>query len=335
MAANERGKFFGIVQFSANLGTVACAVGTSTISMHLIYGQVYGWRVAFALVANLSILLAFMIFMYMPEPPRHATCDTMPSIRGEWSKLCRYLRIPTFQVIVLQGMFGSIPWSALSFMIFYFQYVGISDFGASVLFALMMGGGACGGILGGLVGDRLAQWSPVHGRPLTAQISVACGIPLIAIVFGVIPRDPSYFSTYCVLIFIFGVMASWCAAGVNRPILAEIVEERDRASVFAWLVTIDGSFAALLGAPMVGVLAESAFGYHPSQELVANMPIEQRQINVTALGHALLSCCILPWMLCFMCYAALHVTYSQDVVADKSNKNKALPSTASLVANAN
>lgn len=333
-AAHERGKYFGGTQFFANVGNVVCAMGTSVIALQMIYG-LHGWRVAFACVAHLSIMLAFAIFLYMPEPPRSNTAETLPSISGELSKLRKYLRIPTFRIILLQGIFGSIPWSALSFAMFYFQYCGISDFGSSLILALSMGGGAIGGIVGGLIGDRLALWSPMHGRPLTAQISVAAGIPLIYIILHEIPREPSYFYTYCFLFFAFGVMASWCATGVNRPILAEIVEERDRASVFAWLVTIDGSFAALLGAPMVGLLAEKVFGYHQTQELVEHMPIVQRQLNAQALGQALSACCILPWLICFLCFGFLHNTYGQDVqdMADSSTGKKEVPPSSSLLRN--
>lgn len=321
-AAHERGKFFGGANLFANLGNVACAVGTSTISMQMFFGWVQGWRLAFVIVANASILLAFGILVFMPEPPRRPMPDTLPTISGELSKLQRYLKIPTFRVIVLQGVFGSIPWSALSFIIFYFQYIGISDFGASLLFALCMGGGALGGCVGGVIGDGLAKWSPMHGRPLTAQISVAAGIPLIAVVLSGIPRQPDYFNTYGICIFIFGFFASWCSTGVNRPILAEIVEEGDRASVFAWLITIDGTFAALFGAPMVGFLAENVFGYHPSQAMIGLMPIHQRQVNAEALGHALLWCCILPWVLCLICFSFLHITYGQDVNADRIRERK-------------
>jgi predicted MFS family arabinose efflux permease len=297
--------------------------------MQLFYGTFHGWRLAFALVASASIMLAFAIFFFMPEPPRRQV-DTLPTIGGEIEKLRRYLRIPTFRVIVLQGLFGCIPWSALSFTIFYFQYVGISDFGASFLFALCMGGGAIGGVVGGYVGDYLAKLSPLHGRAICAQISVFAGIPLIFIVFAGIPRAPEYYNTYAIMIFSFGVMASWCSSGVNRPILAEIVEEGDRASVFAWLITIDGSFAALLGAPMVGFLAENVFGYHPSQQIIANMAPGHRHINADALGHALLWCCILPWVLCLICFSFLHVTYGKDIGAI-SERKKLLDTPARVV----
>lgn len=328
---SERGRYFGGVQFAGNTGSVICAVGTTAVSMQLLFGSIQGWRLAFAVVANASIMLAFCIFFFMPEPPRCETYTTLPTFSSEMDKLKRYLRIPTFRVIVLQGLFGCIPWSALSFMIFYFQYLGITDTGAATIFALSMVGGGLGGLLGGVVGDRMAQWSPMHGRAFTAQVSVATGIPLIFIVLACIPRDASYFYTYCIAIFIFGIMASWCGTGVNRPILAEIVDERDRASVFAWLITIDGTFAAVFGAPLVGVLAESLFGYHPSTELISEMNVAQRQINAAALGHALLWCCILPWVLCFICFSWLHVTYGQDMAERNRSDNKGTPSATSAL----
>jgi MFS family permease len=315
---SERGRYFGFVQFASNVGCVMCAVGTSTISNQLIL-NFRGWRIAFAIVAAASLVLGSVMFLAMSEPARRESGE-IPSVYSELLKLRRYLQIPTFRVIVLQGLFGCIPWSALSFMIFYFQYIGISDFGASILFGTSMVGGALGGILGGVVGDRLAKWNWKHGRPLTAQISVFCGIPLIVAILHYMPRDPSYYRVYQVLILAFGTLASWCATGVNRPILSEIVEDRDRASVFAWVITIDGSFAALLGAPMVGLLAENVFGYQPTTDHISEMPHAQREINADALSRAMLWCCIGPWVLCFICFSFLHFTYAQDVSKDDNEK---------------
>lgn len=310
-ASHERGTYFGGVQFASNVGNILCAVGTSSISMRM-YGSVQGWRLAFCLVANVSIMLAFAIFTCMPEPLRRGG-DTVPSLSGELSKVMRYLRIRTFCVLVAQGMFGSIPWSAMGFMIMYFQYMGMSDFHAPFLFSFVMMGGAFGGIVGGVVGDSLARWSPMHGRALCAEISVAAGIPLVVAILTGSPHAEGAFPSYCLLVFVFGMMASWCPAGVNRPILSEIVEERDRASVFAWLVTIDGSFAAVFGGPMVGILSERVFGYHPSQDSIATMSEAHRLANATALCNALMWCCVVPWLICLACYGFLHITYKQDV----------------------
>jgi len=329
-AATERGYYFGCVQFATNIGHIVCAVTTTTISMRLILGY-EGWRAAFAFVANLSILLSFAIFLFMPEPPRRQNA-TVPSIAGELSKVMRYLRIPTFCILVAQGMFGSIPWSAMHFMTFYFQYIGVSDFRASFLSSLSMLGAAFGGIVGGVVGDRLALWSPTRGRAITAQISVASGIPLVAAILSGNPGSPGAFYPYCVLMFVFGLMAAWCSAGVNRPILAEIVDECDRASVFGWLCTIDGTFSALLGAPMVGILAEQFFGYHPTQQLISAMPEAQRMQNAAALAHALFWVCSVPWLICLTCYGFLHITYVQDIHKNPEGEpTPALTATSRLV----
>lgn len=328
---STRGYYFGWVQMCANVGNIAAGIATATISNMIFWGRVEGWRVAFIAVGMISWWIALSVWLLMPEPHR-PTSAPAPSASTELKKLRKYLEIPTFQVIVAQGIFGTIPWSSLNFLIFYFQYVGISDFSASTLGAASLAGGALGGIFGGLVADQLSRWSPYHGRPFAAQISVASGIPTLAMILVGLPRDPAYYSYYLCLVFIFGLMASWCAAGVNRPILAEIVEEGDRASVFSWMVSIDGAFGAMLGAPMVGLLAERIFGYSPSRAPVADMAPAAKAANCDALAKALLMCSAVPWMLCFICYGILHWTYSRDVVhTDDDARDTAIRETTSLL----
>lgn len=43
---------------------------------------------------------------------------------------------------------------------------------AAALSSMGQASGAFGGLLGGIIGDRLSRCCPLHGRPLTAQISV-------------------------------------------------------------------------------------------------------------------------------------------------------------------
>ena len=42
--------------------------------------------------------------------------------------------------VVMQGILGSTPWNALVFLTLYFQLIGMSDFAASALMALFLGG---------------------------------------------------------------------------------------------------------------------------------------------------------------------------------------------------
>merc|ERR1719247_3094211 len=116
---------------------MVCGIGTSTISNQLVFGSIQGWRFAFAAVGVASLVLALAMLVGMAEPQRRGSF-IQPTLFSEFSKLQRYWRIPTFRVLVLQGMFGSIPWSALSFLTLFFQYIGMTDLRASLLFGTSM-----------------------------------------------------------------------------------------------------------------------------------------------------------------------------------------------------
>lgn len=309
---HERGLFFGYLTCAGNVGVISSAILTTSISNRTIWGF-DGWRVAFALVAFASFVLAIGTLWFMKEPVAHYRAQPL-----SWSvvskKFLKYMSIPSFLVIVTQGAFGSIPWSALSFMIMFYQYIGVSDFESSLLFGFSIISGGFGAILGGYVGDRLTRWSRNHGRPLTAQISVASGIPLIFVVLSIVPARASSFGLYLGFMVVLSLLATWCSSGVNRPIITEIVGKRDRASMVAWLVALDGSIAAFLGAPVVGLLAERFFEYHPSTQQVADMPTSQKTENARALSKAMLFCTVGPWILCLLSYSFLHFTYGRDIV---------------------
>ena len=85
----------------------------------------------------------------------------------------------------MQGILGSTPWNALVFLTLYFQLIGMSDFAASALMALFLGGTAVGGWVGGYVGDKAALVSPHHGRIGVCQLSVAAGVPLSLLILKV------------------------------------------------------------------------------------------------------------------------------------------------------
>lgn len=100
------------------------------------------------------------------------------------------LRIPTFALIILQGIVGSIPFASLVFLTLYLQLLGMSDAAASGLVATYLVGGGFGGLLGGWVGDFAAKKFPDHGRVAATQFSVAMGIPFTIIIFKVSGLDP-------------------------------------------------------------------------------------------------------------------------------------------------
>mmetsp|Transcript_99 Transcript_99/g.250 ORF Transcript_99/g.250 Transcript_99/m.250 type:complete len:784 (+) Transcript_99:252-2603(+) len=239
---------------------------------------------------------------------------------AELSFLCSLMRTPSFAFIVLQGVFGSVPWNAMGFLTLYMQYCGLSDFLSSVAASCVLGAGAFGGMMGGILGDLLERLLGDHGRPLVAQLSVALGIPVTVSILHFVPREAESAPFFIGLVLLLGFVASWCSPGTNRPILCEMTTEDVRARTFSWLVALEGSSAALFGAPLVAFFAEKIFGYSPSDAKVSEMEEGARLANAEALARALTLIMVLPWTICFLIYGALHITYPRDKRRNNLNR---------------
>lgn len=305
------GRLFGLAEFAKDFGMSLSALCTTSFASRTYYG-VRGWRLAFAFVAILSIINAHLTAFFMKEhisPRRQASpTPTTVNVVSGVKNIFAYWKISSFRLLVAQGMFGCIPWAALSFSTLYFQSSGISDVGSATLSTAFMVAAACGHLLGGFVGDALSRVSPLHGRPLTAQLSVLAGIPVVYTAFS---GDLTY-EGILLLLVILGLTAKWVAAGVSCPILAEIVGERHRGSIMAWMLAITNSSAVAIGGPLVGYLAEEVFGYNVAARGAAPAAAGLNG-NATALGRAIMWCSVVPWTLCLCCFSLLHFTYAKDV----------------------
>lgn len=313
----ERGRFFGMSGFCSGVGAMVSATLTAGISGLVFAKRIHGWRIAFAIVAVISVVLSSLLATYMEEPRRYDEFkrDSSPVFSGEDRNpfsLLSYFRIRTFAVIVVQGCFGCIPWSALSFQTMLYQYEGISNLVSGSLTSLVILGCAFGQMIGGHVGDALASRTPLHGRALTAQISSFSGIPLAFVMFHLLPRDPTSAPWYAAVGLLFGLLACWCESGVNRPLLIELVHPNHRARVVTVLQAFSGS-AGAVGAPFVGLVAEHFFGYQTQQKPIDQIPLAERQRNAEALARSLFMMTVLPWLFCFLSYGLLHWTYPRDI----------------------
>ncbi|TVU06103.1 hypothetical protein EJB05_49296, partial [Eragrostis curvula] len=155
----------------------------------------------------------------------------------------RVIGVSTFQVIVAQGIAGSIPWSALNFAAMWLELVGFIT--RLYLFAT-----ALGALFGGLVGTPSRGASPTPAIPLGAILLLA------------LPNDPSTGVAHAVAFFVMGFAISWNASSTNNPIFAEIVPEKARTTVYALDKCFEAVFASF-APPIVGVLAKRLFGYKP------------------------------------------------------------------------
>jgi len=339
---SKQGKVFGRLQALALIGMFTTTMAVVPIARWEIFG-ILGWRVAFVTVGLASVAVSCALFFFFEEPvpvgerPRVQTQDWTAEneknsrsivrvVLDEITKLTRFFRLPTFCMMIVQGIFGTIPWTVMGFMASYFQLNGIKDFPAAILASEMAFMGVPGNILGGIVADKLAQVFGSHGRPLSAQLTVLFGlIPMYQIFWGVSP-SPDNFPVYFVLIAFFGLFGSWAQSGTNFPILADIVPSESRSSVMAWESAFENSIANAVGPPVVAILAVHIFGYNfDSVKTDDGKPLAQDLDSARALGTAMAACTCIPAVICFCAYSVMHWSYPRD-----SRSRSLAPKTAKL-----
>jgi len=307
---SEIGFNFGCIDFChMAIGQALSLVTISFIAERTVFGMA-GWRFAFIIVALMSIAMSVPIVLCLEEEPRQWRPEGV-GLRSEFKKFLRYLKMPTFLVLVGQGIFGTIPSSAMAFTTMYFQYIGVGSLSGLVAAFKIIGTGI-GSVLGGLIGDRLAIISPMHGRALTAQMSVALSIPIAASVFLLVPPREDLWPVHAGMLFLLGLV-HWCSSSCNRPVLVELVAPDCIGSVVAWQNCIEHMSGFILGPVGVALLSELLFDYVPARLSVASMTTWEREVNAAALGQSLALCTALPWTLCFFLYGLMHVTYPKDL----------------------
>lgn len=255
--APRRGMAFGIVGLFGGAGQMLGLLSTTNLAgATTSLGQASGWRVIFLVLGALSLLLAGLIHQLMVEPARNYVPSTLTC--AEAGRIARRVcAVPTFVLVTLQGIFGAIPWSAISsFATLWLQYTGLSNAAASAAIVSFRVGNGIGILLGGFLGDQAAQASPDHGRPRLALVSVLLSIFWMAIVLHAIPPEPASLTGYVICLFLGGIGSAWCMAGVNQPILSEVVAPNVRAYVMAAEYGLESASSAIFGGPFVGFLAQ-------------------------------------------------------------------------------
>ena len=214
------------------------------------------------------------------------------------------LQVPTFQVIVGQGLAGQVPWQAMSFTTLWLELLGFGHLRAALLVGLLSVGNMAGSLFGGRLGDVAATRLPNTGRILCSQFSTFVGIPLSAILLLGLPKNPSFTYAYALVLFAMGFLMSWNSPATNWPIFAEIVPTRLHTTVYSVDQMIEKSLASG-AAPLVGILAQRLFGYSSSSS-------SNKLHNAAALGKGLLVLIACPFFVCLLVISILYRTYPKD-----------------------
>ncbi|MBA0691870.1 hypothetical protein Goari_009472 [Gossypium aridum] len=318
---SNRGMAFGWLQLTSNLGSVIGGFIAVLIAPITFIG-IPGWRIAFHLVGLISIIVGTLVYLFANDPhlsDSGAKSSNQLSNRTLWSEVKglvleakSVVKIPSFQIIVAQGVTGSFPWSALSFAPMWLELIGFSHKKTAFLIAMFVIATSVGGLFGGRMGDFLSTRLPNSGRIILAQISSASAIPLAAILLLVLPDDPSTGVMHGLVLIIVGFCISWNAPAANNPIFAEIVPEKSRTSVYA----LDRSFESILSSfapPAVGILAQHVYGYKPIQKGASESEeIATDRENALSLAKALYTAIGIPMALCCFIYSFLYFTYPKD-----------------------
>ncbi|CAO2161932.1 unnamed protein product [Urochloa humidicola] len=305
-----RGSAFGWVVMAQFLGNIAGnSLGVLLASTSFL--GVPGWRLAFHLLALISASLAALTWLLAADP-RPSTGKSTATVAAALAQLFReakdVVRVPTFQIIVAQGVAGSVPWSALSFAAMWLELVGFTHWQTTLITNLNCLANMLGALFAGFFGDPLARRFPDTGRIALAQVCTASTVPLAAVLLLGLPDDPAAGAAYAAAFFVLGFAMPWCPVSTNNPIFAEIVPEKARTTVYAMDRCFESVFASF-APPLVGVLAERVFGYQPA---ASGTSVDADRENAAALGKAVFAEIAVPITVCCLTYSALYWTYPVD-----------------------
>ncbi|KAG0477954.1 hypothetical protein HPP92_012673 [Vanilla planifolia] len=221
----NRGSAFGWLQLTSNIGSILGGLFTLLLASTTVMG-IDGWRVAFHLVGIISVVVGILVYFFAVDP-HFADCDHVDAIRPSSNSIVaevKYLvqeaksviKIPSFQIIVAQGITGSFPWSALAFAPMWLELIGFSHGRTGVLMSMFIVANSLGGLIGGKLGDFLAKRLPNSGRIILSQISSGSAIPFGALLLLGLPDDPSSALLHAIVLFAMGLSISWNAAATNK-----------------------------------------------------------------------------------------------------------------------
>ncbi|KAJ1702614.1 hypothetical protein LUZ63_002393 [Rhynchospora breviuscula] len=221
----NHGLAFGWLQFTGLLGSIIGLFIALLLSPTTLLG-IDGWRIAFFLVAVVSMIVGMLVWSYAVDP--HFTSEPVSkeedvvqkSVLNEVNDFLNetksIIQIPSFQIFIAQGVPGTFTGAAFSFLPMWFELIGFSHNYTAFLLTLLSIAYAIGGVFAGVMGDFLAQHFPNAGRVILSQISSGSKIPLAGVLLLGLPYDASSGAIYAVVIFFMGLITTWEDAATNK-----------------------------------------------------------------------------------------------------------------------
>ncbi|KAI3889477.1 hypothetical protein MKX03_009338 [Papaver bracteatum] len=325
---HNRGVAFGCLQLTGNIGSILGGMLSVLLASKSFMG-IAGWRISFHIVAILSIIVGILVRLYAKDPlfveKNCVNGESSPAkslsleLKDFFLEAKSVMKIPSFQILIAQGVSGTFPWSDMSFAPMWLELIGFTNKETAFIWGMHTVAGSIGALFGEKMGDILSVRLPNSGRIILCQISAGSFIPLAWILMFGLPEDPSSAFKHGLVLFIFGLCTSWNAATTNNPIFAEIVPAKSRTSIYA----LDKSFEHVLSSfapPTVGLLSQHVFGYKPAPRGSSQLRSKQRK-NAASLAKALYitnyvttlyTSIAIPMTIWVLIYSFLYCTYPRD-----------------------
>ncbi len=208
-------------------------------------GPEYGWRLPFILVAVPNFLLAIIYLLFVKEPQRGKTEESLKELieegiaytgRINWKEYKNLFKIKSNILVFLQGIPGTVPWGVFFIFLndFYSQDKGFSVQMATLIVMTVGGAAIIGAFVGGLIGNKLYNIKPKY-LPMLCGISTLVGVIPMALLLNYTPKiivpepDPTW-----PLIFGFVTGFTVTITGPNvRAILLNVNTPETRGSIFS------------------------------------------------------------------------------------------------------
>jgi MFS transporter, Spinster family, sphingosine-1-phosphate transporter len=281
-----RGKIYGLLELSMPIGYLLGMV------LGLFLGGVVGWRGVFYITGSIGVLLSFVIFFGVREPPRGqsepelAGLEQVTNYRFNWASARDLFKKPTLLVLFSQGFFGVFPWNVITY--WFFNYLETErGYDPNAVFMTMLVAVlvlAAGYPVGGALGDYFFKRTK-RGRALVAMVGVLTGAVLLTLTLNVPLENQGLFMVMlaCTALFI-----PFAAANVIATVY-DVTLPEVRSSALAVQYLIESSGAGL--APGIAGLIADAF----------------------SLKSAFLIICVSTWILCGGFFALVAWLVPRDI----------------------
>jgi len=207
-----------------------------------ITGPEYGWKISFIIVSVPNFILLLLYALFATEPKRgKSDKNTVDITKINYSIIKKLISKKTNILVFLQGIAGTVPWSV--FFVYLTDYLA-QDIGYSVqmasLVVFVIGLSAmAGGLIGGLLGNRLYNINPTY-QPLLSAICTFIGMIPTAFLINLNPVSANTSVTYPLILGVFSGFFITITAPNMKAVLMNVNHPNTRGMAFSIYNLADG-----------------------------------------------------------------------------------------------